>query len=151
MARPVGSGFAVSKSISASAASTGRGFLYPTAFIWAVLLGPAGTAGLPTLPAVWLGELQVFSARPVCSAPLASPNRAITGCSEASSDFYSRAGMPIFASPILGNLFMIVVRTITALLVLLAAAPAMSQDRRVPASAAELRLSYAPIVQHVQP
>jgi len=27
----------------------------------------------------------------------------------------------------------------------------MSQDRRVPASAAELKLSYAPIVQHVQP
>jgi Do/DeqQ family serine protease len=46
---------------------------------------------------------------------------------------------------------MIAVRTITALLVLLVAAPAMSQDRRVPASAAELRLSYAPIVQHVQP
>jgi Do/DeqQ family serine protease len=31
------------------------------------------------------------------------------------------------------------------------AAPAVAQDRRVPASAAELRLSYAPIVQHVQP
>jgi Do/DeqQ family serine protease len=31
------------------------------------------------------------------------------------------------------------------------AAPALAQDRRVPASAAELRLSYAPIVQHVQP
>jgi Do/DeqQ family serine protease len=46
---------------------------------------------------------------------------------------------------------MIVVRLFTALLVLLAAAPAMSQDRRVPASPAELRLSYAPIVQHVQP
>jgi len=46
---------------------------------------------------------------------------------------------------------MIVVRMFTALLVLLAAAPAMSQDRRVPASAAELRLSYAPIVQRVQP
>jgi Do/DeqQ family serine protease len=47
---------------------------------------------------------------------------------------------------------MIVVRIFTALLVLWAAtAPAMSQDRRVPASAAELRLSYAPIVQHVQP
>jgi Do/DeqQ family serine protease len=29
--------------------------------------------------------------------------------------------------------------------------PAQAQDRRVPASAAELRLSYAPIVQHVQP
>jgi Do/DeqQ family serine protease len=46
---------------------------------------------------------------------------------------------------------MIVVRIFTALLILLAAAPAMSQDRRVPASAAELRLSYAPIVQRVQP
>jgi Do/DeqQ family serine protease len=46
---------------------------------------------------------------------------------------------------------MIFVRIFTALLVLLAAAPAMSQDRRVPASSAELRLSYAPIVQHVQP
>jgi Do/DeqQ family serine protease len=46
---------------------------------------------------------------------------------------------------------MILVRIFTALLVLLAAAPAMSQDRRVPASPAELRLSYAPIVQRVQP
>src|SRR3979490_1372070 len=46
---------------------------------------------------------------------------------------------------------MMVVRIFTALFVLLAAAPAMSQDRRVPASAAELRLSYAPIVQRVQP
>ena len=31
------------------------------------------------------------------------------------------------------------------------AAPALAQDRRVPASPAELRLSYAPIVQRVQP
>jgi Do/DeqQ family serine protease len=31
------------------------------------------------------------------------------------------------------------------------ASPAMSQDRRVPASGAELKLSYAPIVQRVQP
>ncbi len=46
---------------------------------------------------------------------------------------------------------MIVVRIFTALLILMAASPAMSQDRRVPASAAELRLSYAPIVQRVQP
>ncbi len=46
---------------------------------------------------------------------------------------------------------MIVVRIFTALLVLLAAAPAMSQDRRVPTSPAEVRLSYAPIVQRVQP
>src|SRR3979490_1970371 len=46
---------------------------------------------------------------------------------------------------------MMVVRIFTALFVLLAAMPALAQDRRVPASAAELRLSYAPIVQHVQP
>jgi Do/DeqQ family serine protease len=46
---------------------------------------------------------------------------------------------------------MIAVRLCSALLVLLAAAPAMSQDRRVPASQAELKLSYAPIVQRVQP
>src|SRR6202047_3459556 len=46
---------------------------------------------------------------------------------------------------------MIAIRFFTALLVLLAAAPAMSQDRRVPASSAELRLSYAPIVQRVRP
>jgi Do/DeqQ family serine protease len=47
---------------------------------------------------------------------------------------------------------MIVVRIFTVLLALWAAtASAAAQDRRVPASAAELRLSYAPIVQHVQP
>jgi Do/DeqQ family serine protease len=46
---------------------------------------------------------------------------------------------------------MIFVRTLTALLVLLSAAPALAQDRRVPSSAAEVRLSYAPIVQRVQP
>jgi Do/DeqQ family serine protease len=46
---------------------------------------------------------------------------------------------------------MIIVRTLTALLVLLAAAPALAQDRRIPTSAAEVRLSYAPIVQRVQP
>src|SRR6516162_4056179 len=46
---------------------------------------------------------------------------------------------------------MIAVRFFTAMFVLLAASPASSQERRVPASAAELRLSYAPIVQRVQP
>jgi Do/DeqQ family serine protease len=50
---------------------------------------------------------------------------------------------------------MMVVRIFTALIALLAASPAMSQtvspDRRVPASPAELKLSYAPIVQRVQP
>jgi Do/DeqQ family serine protease len=48
---------------------------------------------------------------------------------------------------------MIVVRIFTALFVLWAAAmaPALAQDRRLPASPAELRLSYAPIVQRVQP
>jgi Do/DeqQ family serine protease len=43
-------------------------------------------------------------------------------------------------------------RLVTVLLLALAAtAPAISQDRRVPSSPAELRLSYAPIVQRVQP
>jgi Do/DeqQ family serine protease len=46
---------------------------------------------------------------------------------------------------------MIVARIFTALFVLSMAAPAMSQDRRIPASQAELKLSYAPIVQRVQP
>ena len=40
---------------------------------------------------------------------------------------------------------------IIALFVTLSALSATAQDRRVPASAAELRLSYAPIVQRVQP
>jgi Do/DeqQ family serine protease len=42
-------------------------------------------------------------------------------------------------------------RFLVALFVLLAAVPANSQERRVPSSAAELRLSYAPIVQRVRP
>jgi S1-C subfamily serine protease len=44
------------------------------------------------------------------------------------------------------------VRILTTLLVSLAlTVPAIAQDRRVPSSAQELRLSYAPIVQRVQP
>ncbi|WP_316205432.1 DegQ family serine endoprotease [Bradyrhizobium sp. SZCCHNS3004] len=47
---------------------------------------------------------------------------------------------------------MTLIRTFAALLLsVLAAAPALAQDRRVPSSPAELRLSYAPIVQRVQP
>jgi Do/DeqQ family serine protease len=47
---------------------------------------------------------------------------------------------------------MIAVRILTVLLVsFVAMAPARSQDRRVPASPAELNLSYAPIVQRAQP
>ncbi len=47
---------------------------------------------------------------------------------------------------------MIPARIFTALLVLLVVtAPARAQDRKVPSSPAELRLSYAPIVQRVQP
>ncbi|MGJ5033948.1 MULTISPECIES: DegQ family serine endoprotease [unclassified Bradyrhizobium] len=41
--------------------------------------------------------------------------------------------------------------TLVLLLSLLAASPLAAQDRRVPQSQAELRLSYAPIVQRVQP
>ena len=47
---------------------------------------------------------------------------------------------------------MTLLRFFTAfLLTLVFAAPVAAQDRRVPSSAAELRLSYAPIVQRVQP
>src|SRR5215813_987893 len=43
-------------------------------------------------------------------------------------------------------------RSLAALLIsMLVAMPAFAQDRRVPTSPAELRLSYAPIVQRVQP
>ena len=46
----------------------------------------------------------------------------------------------------------LMLRTLIACLVLgTLAQPALAQDRRVPSSAAELRLSYAPIVQRVQP
>jgi Do/DeqQ family serine protease len=48
---------------------------------------------------------------------------------------------------------MMAFRTLAAVLSLLAAVstPGQAQERRVPASGAELRLSYAPIVQRVQP
>src|SRR5215813_15122751 len=47
---------------------------------------------------------------------------------------------------------MISIRSLALLLVSAALAmPAAAQDRKVPSSAAELRLSYAPIVQRVQP
>src|SRR5271154_3502422 len=46
---------------------------------------------------------------------------------------------------------MMLVRIFTVLATLVMATAAMSQDRRVPASPTELKLSYAPIVQRVQP
>src|ERR1700727_659102 len=47
---------------------------------------------------------------------------------------------------------MTMIRSLVALLVsVVVALPALAQDRRVPVSPAEIRLSYAPIVQHVQP
>src|SRR5271154_1281956 len=47
---------------------------------------------------------------------------------------------------------MVLIRLLAALLISsLLATSALAQDRRVPSSAAELRLSYAPIVQRVQP
>src|ERR1700723_2718972 len=47
---------------------------------------------------------------------------------------------------------MTLIRSLAALLVsVMVALPALAQDRRVPVSPAEIRLSYAPIVQRVQP
>ena len=47
--------------------------------------------------------------------------------------------------------FQPVASAIIALFVALSVGSASAQDRRVPSSGAELRLSYAPIVQRVQP
>src|SRR3954452_5647040 len=59
----------------------------------------------------------------------------------------------VYIWPIISqDTFMTLLRFFTAfLLTLVFAAPVAAQDRRVPSSAAELRLSYAPIVQRVQP
>jgi Do/DeqQ family serine protease len=47
---------------------------------------------------------------------------------------------------------MLMIRSLAVVLMSVClASPALAQDRRVPSSAAELRLSYAPIVQRVQP
>src|SRR3954470_16214140 len=66
---------------------------------------------------------------------------ATTADAKDSNHFYLPDEMPIFAAPISRESSMIIVRALTASLVLLAAAPALAQDRRVPASAAEVRLS----------
>jgi Do/DeqQ family serine protease len=51
-----------------------------------------------------------------------------------------------------GILFMTLLRIFTAFFITMTAmAQAMAQDRRVPASPADVKLSYAPIVQRVQP
>src|ERR1700738_5128615 len=51
-----------------------------------------------------------------------------------------------------GNFSMMLIRSLAVLLVsAVVATPVLAQDRRVPSSAAELRMSYAPIVQRVQP
>src|SRR5947209_16860244 len=69
-----------------------------------------------------------------------------------SSRFYSGYRKPIFRRSISGIFSMKLLRISTAILVMMAlpgASPA--QERRVPASAADVRLSYAPIVQRVTP
>jgi Do/DeqQ family serine protease len=47
--------------------------------------------------------------------------------------------------------FLMISRLVASLLVILAWAPAMAEDVRVPSSAAEVRLSYAPVVKRVAP
>jgi Do/DeqQ family serine protease len=91
--------------------------------------------------------LQVSNEKPA----IAEPESGLTVALEGSNHFYSSPPRPIFPPSGLQESFMIVGRLFTAFLALLVTAPAMSQDRRVPASSAELRLSYAPIVQRVQP
>src|ERR1700679_4118576 len=117
MSRPLGSGLVASKSIRASASAIGRDFLYPMGVIWLFSLmgfgvapGSLGTAGRRRSR---LYDAKLCRWKAVPEARFAS-NR-LTGCLY--SPFHVASGNP----------FMIAVRICSALLVLLAAAPAMSQ------------------------
>jgi Do/DeqQ family serine protease len=82
----------------------------------------------------------------------AAPDRSAYPLRSGREPFYSRRGKSIFRQSNFRETLMNALRLLTVLLLSLAAtAAAMSQDRRVPSSPAELRLSYAPIVQRVQP
>src|SRR5579872_7172986 len=148
MSRPFASGFAASKSIRASACSIPSDFLYPTAFIWRspLLYGDAGA----------IGPIQASSRRKLqAEAVPCDGKRPIQAISMPLSLLIARLGAYIcFLYPLRIRL-MISVRISTLFVVLLATGPALAQDRiqdrRVPSSQAELRLSYAPIVQRVQP
>jgi hypothetical protein len=59
MSRPVVTGFAASKSISASAASMGSDFLYPTAFIRRFSLYSADECRCETITCGFPEQLQV--------------------------------------------------------------------------------------------
>src|SRR3978361_972510 len=97
MSRPLGSGLAASKSNSASAASMGRDFLYPTAFIGRFSLGIRQCRCFPILPAVSWRELQVVAGNGLAQV-IVPRNRAISGAIGASTRFYSGTGTLIFPS-----------------------------------------------------
>src|SRR3954464_13037145 len=66
--------------------------------------------------------------------------------------FYSRRRRPIFMRSIARIPSMTFLRICTAVFLTFAASVnATAQDRRVPTSAADVKLSYAPIVQRVTP
>src|SRR5258706_5687526 len=143
MSRPFGSGFAVSKSISASAASMGRDFLYPTAFMRRFSLVPAAIAGFRHYVLFHRRNCKDGNGKPCGLVRLrsrigpepAAPGLPVTSIRKPGSLYSHRQA---FRNP-----FMIVVRIFTALFALWAAtAPALSHDRRVPASPAELTPSY---------
>jgi Do/DeqQ family serine protease len=71
---------------------------------------------------------------------------------DARHHFYSRGEKPIFSKSFSGIPFMTVLHIFTAFFITMTAiVQAAAQDRRVPASPADVKLSYAPIVQRVQP
>src|ERR1700742_3231620 len=77
----------------------------------------------------------------------AAPDSAAYPLEGGREPFYSRSGKSIFRQSNFRESLMNALRLLTVLLLSLAAtAPVLSQDRRVPSSPAELRLSYAPIV-----
>jgi Do/DeqQ family serine protease len=107
----------------------GSDFLYPTAFIGRFSFGTAAQ-----------GSIQDRHSWCLIDNP------------DARHHFYSRGEKPIFAVSFSGIPFMTLLRIFTAFFITMTAmAQAAAQDRRVSASPADVKLSYAPVVQRVQP
>src|SRR5450432_2216018 len=102
MSRPRGSGFAVSKSIKASAASIGSDFLYPTAFIWRFSLYPADNRRSRVITCGFATKLQGLRAGEArCRLSPIGPK----GDIGPADHFYWRDEKPIFGRSILRESF----------------------------------------------
>src|SRR5438270_3292391 len=128
-----------------------RKFLFRVCVSTAALSGAAFLLAFRQWPKNRTARVSLSLARPgdFCRWGRARSEPALPGASRLSLLFAWRN--PYIRSSISRDFFMVFARTLAALLILGSAVPAWAQDRRVPASSAELRLSYAPIVHRVQP